>query len=136
MRLTCWQEKGVAWGSAKELTGLQTCAQNMISRKIKLVNVIQVMLIRRVLPCQRRTCYLWEYDPSKHQMLLELFGTTHEDIWKVLFKSRKSWPDSAEDRGYKLTRPTSSVSFHMLARCMLYLHTLKETPNMFFQQFS
>ena len=52
----------------------------MIDRKIKLVNVIQVMLIRRVLPCQRQTCYLWECDPSKHQMLQELYGTTHEEI--------------------------------------------------------
>ena len=52
----------------------------MIDRKIKLVNVIQVMLIRRVLPCQRQTCYLWDFDPAKHQTILELFGATHEDI--------------------------------------------------------
>ena len=25
MRLTSWQEKGLAWGSSDELTGLQTC---------------------------------------------------------------------------------------------------------------
>ena len=66
MRLTSWQEKGLTWGPSDELTGLQTCVQNMIDRKIKLVNVVQVMLNCRVLPCQRRTCYLWEYDPAKH----------------------------------------------------------------------
>ena len=49
MRLTSWKEKGLAWGSAEQLTGLQTCIQNMISNKIKLVNVVQVMLLRRIL---------------------------------------------------------------------------------------
>ena len=53
MRLTSWKEKGLAWGSAVELNGLQTCFRNMISKKIKLVNVVQVMLLRRILPCQR-----------------------------------------------------------------------------------
>ena len=96
MRLTSWQEKGLAWSSAEELTGLQTCVQNMISKRIKLVNVVQVMLFRRILSCQSRTCNLCEFDPAKHQTLLELFGTTHEDIWKVLFK--------VEDRGIRLKR--------------------------------
>lgn len=80
MRLTSLQEKGLNWGSSNELTGLQTCVQNLITKKIKLGNVIKVMLIHRILPCQRRTCYLWESDPAKHQTLLELFDTTHEDI--------------------------------------------------------
>ena len=40
MRLTSGQDKGAAWGSAEELTGLQTCVQNMISKKIKLVNMV------------------------------------------------------------------------------------------------
>ena len=82
----------------------------MKDKNIKLVNVIQVMLVRRILPCQSRTCHLWEFDPAEHQTLQQFFGTTHEDIWKVLFKSGKSWPDSAEDRGYQLSRPASSVS--------------------------
>ena len=66
MRLTSWQERGLTWGPSDELTGLQTCVQNMINKKIKLVNMIQVMLVRRILPCQHRTCYLWECDPAKH----------------------------------------------------------------------
>ena len=92
MRITSWQEKGLTWGSSGKLTGIQTCVQNLISNRIKLVNVIQVMLIRRILPCQRRTCYLWEFDLAKHQTLLELFVTTHEDIWKVLFKAGETPP--------------------------------------------
>ena len=54
MRLTSWKEKGLSWGSSGELTGLQTCIQNMVNKKLKLVNVVQVMLIRRILPCQQR----------------------------------------------------------------------------------
>ena len=56
----------------------------MIDKKIKLVNVVQVMLFRRILPCQIRTCNLWEFDPAKHHTPLELFDTTHEGMWKVL----------------------------------------------------
>ena len=52
MRLTSWKEKGLSWGSSVELAGLQTCIKNMMSKKIKLVNVVQVMLFRRILPCQ------------------------------------------------------------------------------------
>ena len=92
----------------------------MISKKIKLVNVIQVMLVRRVFPCQRRTCCLWEYDPSKHETLLELFGTTHEDIWKVLFKDRETPPPTTEDRGLSLKRQANSVSCFMFLRHTLY----------------
>ena len=80
MWLTSWQEKGLTWSSPEELMALPTRVQNMINKRIKLVNVIQVMLVRRILSCQRRTCHLWEFDPAKHQTLLELFGTTHEDI--------------------------------------------------------
>ena len=90
----------------------------MEDKNIKLVNVVQVMLVRRILPCLNRACNLWEYDPAEHQTLRALYGSSHEDIWKVLFKSGKSWSDSAEDRGYQLSRLASSVS-----HCMLAIHT-------------
>ena len=110
MRLTSWKEKGLSWGSSVELTELQNCVKNMISKKINLVNVVQVMLIRRVLPCLRTTCYLWEYNPAKHQTLLELFGTTHEEIWKVLFKAGEKPPPTMEDHGLSLKRQANPVS--------------------------
>ena len=69
MRLTSWKEKGLSWGSSVELTGLQNYVKNMISKKIKLVNAVQVMLFRRILPCRRRAFNMWEFDPSKHQTL-------------------------------------------------------------------
>ena len=56
----------MSWGSSGELTGLQTCIQNMVNKKLKHVNVVQVMLIRRILLCQRRAFNLWEFDPAEH----------------------------------------------------------------------
>ena len=89
--------------------------------------MIQVMLICRILSCQCRTCHLCEYKAAKHQTLQELFGSLHKDIWKVIFKSSKSWPDSAEDRGYQLSRPASSVSHQFFYPC-----NKKEALNVFY----
>ena len=86
----------------------------MISKKIKLVNIVQVMLLRRILPCQRRAYNIWEFDPAEHQMLGELFDTTHEDIWKVMFKATEVPPPIAEDRGLSAKRPANQVSFYIL----------------------
>src|SRR3954467_4373935 len=80
MRLTSWKEKGLSWGSLVELTGLQKCIRNMMSKKIKLVNMVQVMLFRRILPCQRRAFNLWEFDRAEHQTLRELFDTAHKNV--------------------------------------------------------
>ena len=113
MRLTSWKEKGLSWGSSVELTGLQTCIRNMMSKKIKLVNVVQVMLFRRILPCQQRDFNLWEFDPTQHQTLSELFDTTHEDVWRVLFKGAEIPPSLTEDHGLSAKRRANRVSFYI-----------------------
>ena len=110
MWLSSWLEKGLNWASSDELTVLQMRIRSMIDKNIKLVNVIQVMLVRRILPCQSRTCHLWEFDPAKHQTLRRFFGSTHEDIWKVLFKANQTWPKMTDDRGHDLAHPANSVS--------------------------
>ena len=91
-----WPKKGPNWSSSDELSMLQTRIKDMEDKNIELVIVVQVMLVRGILPCQHQTCNMWEFDPAKHQTLQELFGSSHKDIWKVLFKSSKSWPDSAD----------------------------------------
>ena len=83
----------------------------MVDKDVKLVDVVQVMLVRLVLPCQRRACTLWEFDPTVHQTIQELYDSSHKDIRKVLFKSGKSWTDSAEDRGYQLSHSASPVFY-------------------------
>ena len=58
MRLTSWLEKGLDWASSDEVSVLQMRIRSMEDKNIKLVNVIQMMLFRRILPCQSRTCHL------------------------------------------------------------------------------
>ena len=94
-----------------------------MDKNIKLVNVIQVMLVRWILPCQSWACHLWEFDPAEHKTMQQFFGTMHEDIWKVLFKANKARPATTEDRGHDLAHPASPVSFFMFSRCILFLHT-------------
>ena len=90
MRLTSWEKKGLAWGAPTELTGLQNCIKNMIGKKIKLVNVVQVMLFRRILSCQRWAFNMWEFDAAQHQALQELFDTAHKDSGRCCSSPAKS----------------------------------------------
>ena len=61
-----------------ELTGLQACIQKLVNKKLRLVNVVQVMLILRILPCQERAFKLLEFNPAQHRALSGLFDTTYE----------------------------------------------------------
>ena len=67
-RLTSWKEKGMSRGSSVELDGLQKCIRNMASKKLKLVNIVQVMLVCRILSCQQRDFNLWEFDPAETRL--------------------------------------------------------------------
>ena len=103
-------EKGLNWCSPDELIALQTRIQSMVDKNIKLVDIIQVMLVRRILPCQSRSRPLWEFNPKKHQTLERLFGTTHDDAWKLLFNGNKVPPAINSDRGHDITHPINEVS--------------------------
>ena len=109
-RLTSWKETGLSWGNLADVTGLQTYIKDLIDRKVKLATVVQVMLFRWILPCQRWAFNLWEFDPAQHQTLSRLFDTTHEDAWKVLFKSSEVHPPITEDRGFCAKRQANVVS--------------------------
>ena len=82
-----------------------------MDKKLKLVNVVQVMLIRLILPCQQRAFNLWEFDPTRHQTLSRLFDTTYEDAWKVLFKGAEAPASATEDRGFSAQRHALVVSY-------------------------
>ena len=104
---------------------MQTCIQSLVNKPIRLVNVIQVMLIRRILPCQQRDFNLWEFDPAQHQTLTRLFNTMYEDAWKVLFKGAEAPASASEDRGYSSQRHASEVSYlHLLQDVKLFLYSL------------
>ena len=123
-RLTSWKETGLSWGNSAEVTGLQTCIKDLIGRKVKLVNVVQVMLFRWILSCQQRAFTLWEFDPAQHQTLSQLFNTKHEDAWKVLFKSSKVSPPVTEDRGFCAKRQAIEVSLLLVLHGTLDFHSL------------
>ena len=76
----------------------------MRDKKIKLVNMVQVMLVRRILSCQRRAFNLWEFVLAEHLTLRELYGTTHKDTWKALFKASEIPPPTSEVRGLRASR--------------------------------
>ena len=95
-----------------------------MTKKVKLVNVVQVMLFRRILPCQRRDFNLWEFNPAQHQTLSRLFKTKHEDAWKVLFRSSEVPPLVTEDRGFCAKRQASEVSLLLVLHGTLDFHSL------------
>ena len=120
-----WKETGLSWGDEKEVTRLQTCIQSLVNKPIRLVNVIQVMLVCRILPCQQRDFNLWELDPAQHQTLSRLFDTTYEDAWKVLFKGAEAPASASEDRGYSSQRHASEVSYlHLYGTFVFHSLTL------------
>ena len=99
----------------EEVTGLQKCIQSLVNKQLKLVNVVQVMLICRILPCQQRAFNLWEFNPAQHRTLSRLFDTTYEDAWKVLFKGTEAPASATEDRGFSMQCHARAVScFHLL----------------------
>lgn len=91
----------------------------MISKNIKLVNVVQVMLFRRILPCQRRAFNMWEFNSAKHQTLRELFDMMHKDVWKVLFKEAEVPPPTTEDR--RLCQSGKLSIFHEMCPSLVCL---------------
>ena len=109
-RLTSWKETGLSWGSKGEVTGQQTCLQSLVDKQLKLVNVVQVMLIRLILLCQQRAFNLWEFNPAQHRTLSRLFDTTYEDVWKVLLKGAEAPASATEDRGFSAQCHASVVS--------------------------
>ena len=94
-----------------------------MNKKIKLVNVVQVMLIHRILPCQQRAFNLWEFDPVKHQTLRRLFDTTYKDVWKVLFKGAEAPASATEDRGFSSRRQSNEVNYSTLYGTLVF-HSL------------
>ena len=64
MRLTSWLNKGLDWASSDEVMTLQRRVKSMVDKNISLPRVIQVTLFRRILPCQARQEYMWEFDPA------------------------------------------------------------------------
>ena len=123
MRLASWVNKGLDRASFDEVTVLQKRIKRMVDKNTSLPSVIQVMLFRRILPCQARQEFMWEFEPAGPRTLQRFFSTKHEDMWKLLFKNQKSWLETTEDLGYDNTHASTPVSSLITLLCEPKEHT-------------
>ena len=72
--------------------------------------MVQVMLIRRLLPCKRRPLHLWEFNPEGPRALQHFMGLTPAEMYKLFFGSQEMRPDLTEDAGLSCNRPDTQVS--------------------------
>ena len=108
-RLVSWTKKGLDWGSNKEVVLLQSRISKMIEKGVELVNVIQIMLGRRILRSQDRASPMWAYKPKDPTTMRSFFRTSHAQLWKALFKPLKEWPAAEEDIGLDAANPPREV---------------------------
>ena len=109
-RLTSWVNKGRDWGPPKDVPLLQDRIRGLQEREINLAVVVQVMLIRRLLPCKRRPLRLWEFNPEGPRALQHFMGLTPVEMYKLFFGSQAMCPDLTEDVGLSCNRPDTQVS--------------------------
>ena len=86
-RLTSWANKGLDWGTSKDVPLLQGRIRDLQEREMNLVVVTQVMLIRRLLPYKRRPLRLWEFNPEGPRALQHFMGTKPVEMYKLFFGS-------------------------------------------------
>ena len=112
-RLASWVNKGLDWGLSKDVPLLQGRIRHLQEREINLVVVMQVMLIRRLLPCKRLPLRLWEFNPEGPRALQHFMRTTPVEMYKLFFGSQEMCPDLTEDAGLSCNRPDTQVSSPM-----------------------
>ena len=61
-QLASWVNKGLDWGPVNDVLTLQSRIRDLLKRDVSLVKVMQVMLVRQVLPCQCRSLRMWEFN--------------------------------------------------------------------------
>ena len=92
--LTSWINKGLDWGSIDEVRTLQSRIHSLIEKDTGLINVIQVMLVHRFLPCQRWPLRMWEFNqrdhepfstsPARHSEECGNYSSGHENSGRIL----------------------------------------------------
>ena len=107
--LASWINKGLDWGAVNDVPTLQSRIRDLLKRDVSLVKVMQVMLVRRVLPCQRRSLRMWEFNPEGPRTIQQFFGVTLEEMYGLFFGSRIKCPDTTEDAGLNCNCPDTQV---------------------------
>ena len=101
---------GLDWGLANDVPTLQSRIRELLERDIDLVRIIQVMLVRRMLPCKRRPLRMWEFNPEGPRTIQHFLGVTLEGMYKLFFGPQVRCPDTIEDAGLSCHRLDTQVS--------------------------
>ena len=109
-QLASWANVGWDWGPANDVPTLQSRIRELLERETSLVSIIQVMLVRRMLPCKRRPLRMWEFNPEGPRTILHFFGLTLEGMRKLFFGPQVKCMDTTEDAGLSCNRPDTQVS--------------------------
>ena len=121
-QLTSWINKGLDWGLINDVLTLQSRIQDILKRDVNLVKIMQVMLVRRVLPCQRRPLRMWEFNPEGPRTVQQFFGMMLKEMYELFFGSRIKCPDTTEDGGLNCNRPDTQVSNSATEDTILYVY--------------
>ena len=89
---------------------LQGRIRELLERDISLVKIIQVMLVRRILPCKRRPLRMWEFNPEGPRTIHHFLGMMPEGMYKLFFGPRIKCPDTTKDVGLSCNRLDTQVS--------------------------
>ena len=109
-QLALWISKGLDWLPVNDVSILQSRIRDLLERDVSLVKVMQVMLVRRVLPCKRRPLRMWEFNPEGPRAIQHFLGMTLEEMYKLFFGPQIRCPDTTEDAGLSCNRPDTQVS--------------------------
>ena len=108
-------------GPAGDVPVLQSHIRELHERDISLVSIIQVMLVRRMLPCKCRPLRIWEFNPEGPRTILHFFGLMLEGMCKLFFGPQVKCPDTTEDAGLSCNRLDTQVSRLDTGHLILYL---------------
>ena len=87
--------------------------------------VMQVMLIRRLLPCKRCPLRLWEFNLEGPRILQHFMDTTPVEMYKLFFGPQVACPELTKDAGLSCNRPDTQVSSPVFGRtiCLLFYNS-------------
>ena len=105
-----WVNQGLNWGPSEDVPSLQGRIRDLQAREINLVMVMQVMVIRHLLPCKRRPLRLWEFNLEGPWILQHFMGATPVEMYKLFFGPQVACPELAEDAGLSRNRPDTQVN--------------------------
>ena len=55
---------------------------------------------------------MWAYQPEDPDTVRQFFRTTHEKLWKVLFRPQESWPAEEGDTGLEAANLPTKVRYN------------------------